>query len=255
MPRIFAVPSTSPIQQSLPTESSENAASNPARGYRGLSNAWQLLYSPIQNAPQVLGQQIQMDNMVQDLNMVQHYGGELVPLLLPQVAPLSTIFAPGYAGLEVFNQAQKTDEENADLSRQDRIKKTAIRTGDVALFHLLATIGLPLLLTRRIHHFVHRQLEKPVAPERLKRHQRWVTGIVILSSVLLFSKPITRLTDFILNWTYRPLLDKKRRAEALEILKKQRNAQLDFLRLQSFMNMQHITAMSLPNTVENQKTP
>lgn len=174
--------------------------------------------------------------MAQGLNTLNTYGGEeLLPLLAPRAAAVAPWLTPGYVGMDVFNQARKTYAESADLSRNERLQKTVIQTGDMAAFHLLGTIGLPLLLVKPINKAVHHLLAKPGTPVLLSKHPNWVSTGVVLASMVALSKPIRALTEFILDWTYRPMLEKKRREEVQQLWQAQMNQQLQRFQTQPFL--------------------
>ena len=210
---------------------------------------WQQWASSMQAVPQVLGQYADTNQIAQDLQKINAYGGgELLSLLGPRAAAIAPWLGPGYIGLDVYNQARKIYEANAELERQQRIRETAIKTGDIALAHGLATLGIPLLLTRQVNRLVHHFTDKPKTPALFARHPRWVTTFAMLGLMLVLAKPIQMVTNFVLNWTYRPLLEKKRREEVQKILQKQLERQTQWLQMQSLLNSRRNTMTQATNT-------
>ncbi|HEY9745988.1 MAG TPA: hypothetical protein V6C99_07205 [Oculatellaceae cyanobacterium] len=234
-------PVTSPQQKSPPRfgdngqqpQSDANSRFGPGFPVLPLQN----LAQPLQNMPQVLSSYANIDKVTQNLGTINTYGGdELLALLGPRAASVAPLLTPGYIGLDVFNKARQSYLANEELPRRERIKRTAIKTGDVLLMHTLASVGIPLLLTRRINRLVKHLLAKPKVPEILVKNPKWVTGGAVLVTMIVLSKPIRFVTDFVLDWTYRPLLERKRRKEVQKILQTQWDRQLQFFQGQKLFN-------------------
>jgi hypothetical protein len=201
----------------------------------------------------VLVQHANTAQMQQDLRYVNSYGGgELLTLLGPRTAAVAPWLGPGYIGLDVYNQAKNAYLANSDMERQQRIRETAVKTGDVAMVHGLASIGIPLLVTKQVSRVVHYFLDKPAAPALLARHPKLVVSAVMFGLMLVLAKPIQKLTNFVLNWTYRPLLEKKRREEVQKIWQKQLDREMQWFQAQALANRWR---NPLVGTVNRQSTP
>lgn len=228
----FVTPGTTPFPVSIPAQSEPR---NPAEQRS----------APVNTAWQQWAQQVNTAQIAQDLQRVNNYGGgELLSLLGPRAAAVSPWLAPGYVGLDVYNQAKQVYAANAELERQERIKKTVIKAGDLALVHGIASIGLPLLLTKQVNRLVRHLVNKPSVPPILVRHAKWVSVGAMLALMVALSKPIQILTNFVLNWTYRPLLERKRREEVRKLIQEQRERQLQWLQAQSLWNARRNTSAS-----------
>jgi hypothetical protein len=66
--------------------------------------------------------------------------------------------------------------------------------------------------------------------------------------MLVLAKPIQKFTNFVLNWTYRPLLEKKRREEVQKIWQKQLDRQMQWFQTQPLMNRWPNPLVRISNT-------
>jgi hypothetical protein len=207
---------------------------------------WQNWVQPLQAVPQVLQQHANPNQIAQDLRVMNAYGGGEILSLLPGTVAVSSVLGPSYIGLDVYNQARQAYLSNANLEQQQRIKETAIKTGDVALVHGLASVGIPLLLAKQVSRRVHQLLDKPKTPPLLARHPKIIVSAAMFGLMLVLAKPIQLFTNFVLDWTYRPLLERKRREEVRKIWQIQMDRQLQWFQTQSLLNRWRNPTASAP---------
>jgi hypothetical protein len=147
--------------------------------------------------------------------------------ILPALEPLSPIISAGYVGQNAYQTFQTTYNSNKDLSPRERWKTTTVKTADVTLLQMLSTFLIPLFLFKKMNPWIEKPLKKAMAKfPKLKKflEHRWIpsmlkgekaasaiTATVLTALTTILNKPINALANDILDWTYRPLVEKHRR--------------------------------------------
>lgn len=110
-----------------------------------------------------------------------------------------------------------TEYQNTrELPIQERSKKLATKAGDVVLFTLLGTFALPALMATRVNRWVEKNLTHPRVPAAMARNPKVMTAVALGVIGALAAKPMNALVNLIMDWTYRPIVEEKRRKEFLQ---------------------------------------
>jgi hypothetical protein len=133
------------------------------------------------------------------------------------VAGYMPVAGYAYAGQDIVRSAQSTYYKNQDASTRERVKKTAEVVADKTIYHLIGTIFLPLFIS---HQILSPPVEKLIAliPDKsrfakMKTYHHFVKFSVFMLAAIMLHTPIDWVTDKILEYAYRPLLDKKKRED------------------------------------------
>lgn len=147
------------------------------------------------------GQQFRMiapDQWQRQAYIANSMGIDLAQVLYPQTAQYSQFIAPGYAGFRIFDTARQTYRNSGD------VKETVLETGDATLFHLFATIGIPLLVSSLARKYIKLGLEHIRAPKWPARHAGAMSILLSGGLLLLLTKPVNNFVGHLLDRYYRP---------------------------------------------------
>lgn len=145
----------------------------------------------------------------QDMLTIAQVGSEFLPMLAPQLSAASPLLSVGYAGQDIYRTAYTTYAAAKDLSPAERFKRVFIKTGDVTLFHVLATFLLPLALLKPVNYYVNQYVKHHRVPKSIQKHPKLVSISILTSIALVTAKPVNQLVNLLLDWTYRPWLEGK----------------------------------------------
>lgn len=137
---------------------------------------------------------------------------EIIPVVAPQLSHVTPLISIGYAGRDIYSTFQHAYKKTERLPIQERVKKIAADTGDVTLFHLLSTFLIPLLLAKKVGGWLNpRVKDNPKLPKFMSRNPRLVTAAVLTGIAIALMNPMNTVVDFLLDHTYRPLVEKRKR--------------------------------------------
>jgi hypothetical protein len=170
-------------------------------------------------------------------------------LVLTAVPYSSEVLAVHSAYKSLATEYQNTKE----LPIQERSKKLATKAGDVMLFTLLGTFALPALLATSVNRWVENNRTR--MPAVMARNPKIVTAAALGMIGAVVAKPVNALVNWVMDWTYRPIVEEKRRKEFLaaqaELKKKALDFQQKAVAYQESMKRSHNTHKAIPmDTVE-----
>lgn len=167
--------------------------------------------------------QTQQDNHWHPTQMLPHIstnqiwqglqaGEELIPVMAPQLAHFTPLISIGYAGRDIYSTFRHAYNKTEKLPLEARIRKIAADTGDVTLFHLFSTFLIPLLLAKKLGGWLMPRIENnPRLPEKIATHPKLATAGVLTVIAVALMNPVNAVVDFILDHSYRPLVEKRKR--------------------------------------------
>lgn len=206
MPTLLATGGTSPALTSSQTTKPEKQTPSPAN--LGVSSQ---AAAPYYYAWRNRLSTIPTDHIIQNLNYAQQYGGEVLPVIAPRLASATPIISGAFAGYAAYDTFRREYNSTKDLPPKTRYQKLAAKAGDITLFHLFANLVIPGLLARKTNAWIKEGLKNPRVPGFIARHPKWVTALALTLLTAVISKPVNKLVNFILDWTYRPLVEKRKR--------------------------------------------
>ncbi len=125
-------------------------------------------------------------------------GVDLVEIAFPKTTPYSQLVAPGYAGFRIFDTARQTYRNTND------IKETVLETGDATLFHLLATVAIPLFISNKARKYIKSALQRLKSPTWFAKHANPLSILLSGGLLVLLTKPVNTFIGFLLDRYYRP---------------------------------------------------
>jgi hypothetical protein len=230
-------------QQPLPLQPTQSDKNNPNTVGQYMSTqasqphyAWRNTISTIPTS-----------QIINQLNYAQMYGGEALPVLVPRLASATPIISGAFAGYTAYDSFRREYNDTKDLPPKTRYQKLAAKLGDLTLFHLFASLIIPGLMAKKVNQWVNNILKKPHVPPFIARHPKWVTAAALFLTAAVISKPVNKTVNFILDWTYRPLVEKRKREKWLKLYNAAYHARMDEKR--RTMQAEH----ALPPPVEEAK--
>jgi hypothetical protein len=175
---------------------------------------------------------VSADQWISRASTTNDIGGSLAGLAIPEIAQYSDILSPGYAGLRVLNTARETYKNSGGS-----VKETLIETSNATLFHAIASIGLPLYISRFSNkHFqnLYKEIKKPAWVAKQVKTLSFLSSAVVM---IILAKPINDSVSYLLNRYYRPWITGFEGKEPNKTPQKPRP--------------EPVTASSLTNTISN----
>ncbi|MEM0950572.1 MAG: hypothetical protein AAGI66_00330 [Cyanobacteria bacterium P01_H01_bin.74] len=125
-------------------------------------------------------------------------------------------FSLAYASKDIYHNAKKVYNEHPEDSAQERMKKAAKVSADMAMYHAVATLALPMILTR----MAQKTIENYMGPtERtFKSRLKSMTTQAAIFATLTFAliEPINWVTNKLLDYTYRQISEKEQRDKLIQ---------------------------------------
>jgi hypothetical protein len=147
-------------------------------------------------------------------------GEELIPVVAPSLSHVTPLISVGYAGKDIYYTFTNAYKKTEDLPPGKRLQKIAAETGDITLFHLFSTFLIPLLLYKRVKNWIEPKIQDnprlPALISRSKHGPVLVTGAILTLIGLATSKPVNKGVDALLDVTYRPLVEKRKREKLIK---------------------------------------
>jgi hypothetical protein len=165
------------------------------------------------------------------LNYAQQYGGDVLPVLAPRLASATPIISGAFAGYNAYSAVRSEYDSTKDLPPRTRYQKLAAKIGDLTLFHLLANLVIPGLMAKKVNQWIEKALTSPKVPAVITRHPKWVTILALTMLTAVISKPVNKLVNFVLDWTYRPLVEKRKREKWQKLYNEAYHARVQARRL------------------------
>ncbi|XP_055385147.1 mitochondrial fission process protein 1 [Condylostylus longicornis] len=137
---------------------------------------------------------IYRDSLLRYLGYSNEVGEAFRPLIHRNFVNLSYGVAVSYVLADCYDKSSKVYEKTKDL------KKTAIMTGDVFLWQMLASVIVPGFTINRITTLAIRFLRKKDLNKAIKK--AIPTGLG-LTSIPFIIKPIDHFIDYVMDNTYR----------------------------------------------------
>lgn len=137
---------------------------------------------------------------------------ELIPIVAPQLSHFTPLISIGYAGRDIYSTFNHAYKKTEKLPLEQRIKKIAADTGDVTLFHLFSTFLIPLLLAKKVGNWLMPKVKNnPRLPNAMAKHPEIITAGALTVIAVALMNPVNTLVDFLMDHTYRPLVEKRKR--------------------------------------------
>ncbi len=168
------------------------------------------------------------DTPLRYLGYADEFGEAMAPYIGHKAVTGSYVLSSLYALVDVATASHRVYHRNRDLSPQGRIRKTLTEALDSTLFHLAATVFVPALMIKYLRQGISRAMNHHTIPASIGRFRTSIATLAGILAIPLISKPVDKVIDGIMDWTYRPLTGKNRIVGSIKSVPTETTGQMSF---------------------------
>jgi hypothetical protein len=138
----------------------------------------------------------------------------VLPAALPEASLVVPIAGPllstGIAGLDIYHTYKDSCKRYHDLDPDERWKKTADQTGKRLEYQILSAFVLPAMALASTYKALNHTLRYQWLPSLFQRYPRWYKAGGAFMSLIALNAPISKVSTWLTDWTWNPLVQHKR---------------------------------------------